>query len=141
MVDAVRVHCQKVPYTLQKKKKKIVTTPAVPATEDSPAVPEQTTVEIVMNMTPENRAHFESEKKAIHLILTRIGDEIYLTVDPVRQHKKCWRPSKGYRQGESNLLARNMDGRIDEQELSTLQLHAKIPGGSLMQTSGTDLSH
>ncbi|GJU69068.1 hypothetical protein Tco_1255327 [Tanacetum coccineum] len=35
---------------------------AVPATEDSPAVPEQTTVETVMNMTPENKAHFESEK-------------------------------------------------------------------------------
>ncbi|GKC31666.1 hypothetical protein Tco_1038960 [Tanacetum coccineum] len=55
----------------------IVTTPAVLATEDSPAVPEQTTVETVMNMTPENRAHFESEKEAIHLILTGIGDEIY----------------------------------------------------------------
>ncbi|GJU69645.1 hypothetical protein Tco_1255904 [Tanacetum coccineum] len=59
----------------------IVTTPAVPATEDSPLVPEQTTVETVMNMTPENRAHFESEKEAIHLILTGIGDEIYSTVD------------------------------------------------------------
>ncbi|GJW88451.1 hypothetical protein Tco_0163791 [Tanacetum coccineum] len=44
-------------------------------------VPEQTTVETVMNMTPENRAHFESEKEAIHLILTRIRDEIYSTVD------------------------------------------------------------
>ncbi|GJU40858.1 hypothetical protein Tco_1193815 [Tanacetum coccineum] len=40
----------------------IVTTPAVPAIEDSPAVPEQTTVETVMNMTLENRAHFESEE-------------------------------------------------------------------------------
>ncbi|GJZ17748.1 hypothetical protein Tco_0553871 [Tanacetum coccineum] len=38
------------------------------ATENSPAIPEQTTVETVMNMTPENRAHFESEKEAIHLI-------------------------------------------------------------------------
>ncbi|GJV49834.1 hypothetical protein Tco_1440046 [Tanacetum coccineum] len=38
-------------------------------------------VETVMNMTPENRAHFESEKEAIHLILTGIGDEIYSTVD------------------------------------------------------------
>ncbi|GJU04664.1 hypothetical protein Tco_1121094, partial [Tanacetum coccineum] len=51
----------------------IVTTPAVPATEDSLTVLEQTTVEIVMNMTPENRAHFESKKEAIHLILTGIG--------------------------------------------------------------------
>ncbi|GJT19344.1 hypothetical protein Tco_0878050 [Tanacetum coccineum] len=27
------------------------------------------------------RAHFESEKEAVHMILTRIGDEIYYTVD------------------------------------------------------------
>ncbi|GKD63070.1 hypothetical protein Tco_1305178, partial [Tanacetum coccineum] len=39
---------------------------------NSSAVPEQTTVETVMNMTSENRAHFESEKEAIHLILTGI---------------------------------------------------------------------
>ncbi|GJZ02699.1 hypothetical protein Tco_0520660 [Tanacetum coccineum] len=56
--DALRKCILKGPYTPT-----IVTTPAVPATEDSPAVPEQTTVETVMNMTPENRAHFESEKK------------------------------------------------------------------------------
>ncbi|GJT77808.1 DNA-directed DNA polymerase [Tanacetum coccineum] len=43
--------------------------------------PEQTTVETVTNMTLENRAHFESEKEMIHLILTGIGDEIYSTVD------------------------------------------------------------
>ncbi|GJV77828.1 uncharacterized mitochondrial protein-like protein [Tanacetum coccineum] len=59
----------------------IFTTPAVPATEDSPAVPEQTIVETIMNMTPKNRAHFESKKEVIHLILTGIGDEIYSTVD------------------------------------------------------------
>ncbi|GJX89678.1 hypothetical protein Tco_0341692 [Tanacetum coccineum] len=63
------------PYTLT-----IVTTPAVPATDDSPAVPEQKTVEIVMNMTPENRAHFESEKEAIHLILTGIGEMMYTSM-------------------------------------------------------------
>ncbi|GKD23050.1 hypothetical protein Tco_1224753, partial [Tanacetum coccineum] len=42
-------------------------------------VPEQTIVETAMNMTPENRAHFESEKDAIHLILTGI----------VRSHQKA----------------------------------------------------
>ncbi|GKC62552.1 hypothetical protein Tco_1095150 [Tanacetum coccineum] len=74
--DALRKCIHKGPYTPM-----IVTTPAIPATEDSLAVPEQTTVETVMNMTPENRAHFESKKEAIHLILTGIGDEIYSTVD------------------------------------------------------------
>ncbi|GJZ39102.1 hypothetical protein Tco_0585665 [Tanacetum coccineum] len=51
------------------------------ATEDSPEVPAKTSVETVLNMTPENKAHYESEKEAIHLILTGIGDEIYSTVD------------------------------------------------------------
>ncbi|GJW26739.1 hypothetical protein Tco_0040550 [Tanacetum coccineum] len=55
----------------------MVTIPAVPATEDSQEIPAQTSVETVMNMTPENKAHFQSEKEAIHLILTGIGDEIY----------------------------------------------------------------
>ncbi|GJY83736.1 retrovirus-related pol polyprotein from transposon TNT 1-94 [Tanacetum coccineum] len=78
-----------------------VTTPAVPATEDSPLVPEQTTVETVMNMTPENRAHFESEKEAIHLILTGIGDEIYSTVDACQTAQEMWEAIERLQQGES----------------------------------------
>nr|GFA45619.1 hypothetical protein [Tanacetum cinerariifolium] len=54
---------------------------AVAASDDSPAVPEHTTVETPMNMSPENKDHFESEKEVIHLILNGIGDEIYSTVD------------------------------------------------------------
>nr|GFC39573.1 hypothetical protein [Tanacetum cinerariifolium] len=54
---------------------------AVEATDDSPAVPEHTTGETPMNMSPENKAHFLAEKEAIHLILTGIRDEIYSTVD------------------------------------------------------------
>ncbi|GJU40397.1 hypothetical protein Tco_1193354 [Tanacetum coccineum] len=61
--DALRKCILEGPYTPT-----IVTTLDVPAIENSPAVLEQTTVETVMNMTPENRAHFESEKEAIHLI-------------------------------------------------------------------------
>ncbi|GJS18220.1 hypothetical protein Tco_0412692 [Tanacetum coccineum] len=53
----------------------------VPATENSPAVPKRTTIETILNMSPKNKAHFESEKEAIHLLLTGIGNEIYLTVD------------------------------------------------------------
>nr|GFB98505.1 hypothetical protein [Tanacetum cinerariifolium] len=53
----------------------------VEATDDSPAIHEHTTVETPMNMSPENKAHFEAEKEAVHLILTGIRDEIYSTVD------------------------------------------------------------
>ncbi|GKA77812.1 putative reverse transcriptase domain, ribonuclease H-like domain protein [Tanacetum coccineum] len=79
----------------------IVTTPIVPSTEDSPAVPEQTTIETVMNMTPENRAHFKSEKEAIHLILTGIGDEIYSTVDACQTAQEMWEAIERLQQGES----------------------------------------
>nr|GFA83573.1 hypothetical protein [Tanacetum cinerariifolium] len=44
---------------------------AVAATDDSLAIPEHTIIETPMNMSPENKAHFEAEKEAIHLILTR----------------------------------------------------------------------
>nr|GEW84958.1 hypothetical protein [Tanacetum cinerariifolium] len=54
---------------------------AVDATDDSPAILEHTTVETPMNMSPENKAHFQAEKEAIHLILIGTGDEIYSTVD------------------------------------------------------------
>ncbi|GKD73766.1 hypothetical protein Tco_1332048 [Tanacetum coccineum] len=83
--DALRKCILKGPYTPT-----IVITPVVPATEDSPAVPEQTTVKTITNMTPENRAHFESEKEAIHLILTGIGDEIYSTVDAYVKTNLFW---------------------------------------------------
>ncbi|GJT62956.1 integrase, catalytic region, zinc finger, CCHC-type containing protein [Tanacetum coccineum] len=43
-----------------------------------------------MNMTPMNRAYFESEKEAIHLILTGIGDEIYSTVDACQTAQEMW---------------------------------------------------
>ncbi|GKD65887.1 hypothetical protein Tco_1307995 [Tanacetum coccineum] len=63
---------------------------AVPATENSPTVPEHTTVEIILNMSPANKAHFESEKEAIHMILTGIGEEIYSTIDACNIAHEMW---------------------------------------------------
>ncbi|GJR67837.1 hypothetical protein Tco_0013902 [Tanacetum coccineum] len=94
--DALRKCIFKGPYTPT-----IVTTPVVPAIEDTPPVPEETTVETVMNMTHENRAHFESEKEAIHLILTGIGDEIYSTVDACQTAQEMWEAIERLQQGES----------------------------------------
>ncbi|GJT97348.1 retrovirus-related pol polyprotein from transposon TNT 1-94 [Tanacetum coccineum] len=72
--DALRKCILEGPYTPT-----TVIIPVVPATDNSLAVPERTIVETVLNMSPENKAHFESEKEAINLILTGIGDEIYST--------------------------------------------------------------
>nr|GEZ30363.1 hypothetical protein [Tanacetum cinerariifolium] len=63
---------------------------AVAATDDSPVIPEYTTLETLLNMSPENKAHFEAEKEAIHLILTGIGDEVYSTVDACQTAQEMW---------------------------------------------------
>ncbi|GJZ84775.1 hypothetical protein Tco_0650114, partial [Tanacetum coccineum] len=78
-----------------------VTIPTVSATENSPAVPERTAVETILTMSPENKAHYESEKEAIYLLLTRIGDEIYSTVDACKTAHEIWIAIERLQQGES----------------------------------------
>nr|GFA89704.1 hypothetical protein [Tanacetum cinerariifolium] len=73
----------------------------VEATDDSPAVPEHTTVETPTNMSPENKARFLAEKEAIHLILTEIGDDIYSTVDACQPAQEMWEAIERLQQGES----------------------------------------
>ncbi|GJY74383.1 hypothetical protein Tco_0478814, partial [Tanacetum coccineum] len=58
--------------------------------ENSLAVPERTAVETILTMSPENKARHESEKEAIHLLLTGIGDEIYSTVDACKKAHEMW---------------------------------------------------
>ncbi|GKB86842.1 hypothetical protein Tco_0959114 [Tanacetum coccineum] len=64
--------------------------PAVPATDDSLEVPERTAIETILNMSPENKEHYQSEKEEIHLLLTGIGDEIYSTVDACKTAHDMW---------------------------------------------------
>nr|GEV51287.1 hypothetical protein [Tanacetum cinerariifolium] len=58
-------------------------------------------VETILNMSPENKAHYESEKEAIHLLLTGIGDKIYSTVDTCKTAHEMWIAIKRLQQGES----------------------------------------
>nr|GEV81844.1 hypothetical protein [Tanacetum cinerariifolium] len=74
---------------------------AVEATDDSPTIPEHTTVETPMNMSLENKAHFLAEKEAIHLILTGIEDEIYSTVDACQTAQEMWEAIERLQQGET----------------------------------------
>nr|GFC53699.1 hypothetical protein [Tanacetum cinerariifolium] len=76
---------------------------AVDAINDSPAVPKHTTVETPMNMSPENKDHFLAEKEAIHLILTRIGDEIYSTVDACQTAQEMWEAIERLQQGQCTI--------------------------------------
>nr|GEU79863.1 ribonuclease H-like domain-containing protein [Tanacetum cinerariifolium] len=79
---------------------------AVATTNDSLAIPEHTTVETPMNMSPANKAHFESKKEAMHLILTGIGDEIYRLLMLAKQLTKCGKLSKGYNKKNLALIAK-----------------------------------
>ncbi|GKB79169.1 hypothetical protein Tco_0946064, partial [Tanacetum coccineum] len=63
---------------------------AVAATEGVPAVQQHTTIKTVLNMNPENKEHFLSEKEAIFLLLTGIGDDIYSTVDACKTANEMW---------------------------------------------------
>nr|GEU44147.1 zinc finger, CCHC-type [Tanacetum cinerariifolium] len=49
---------------------KLMPNNAIHVTDNSPTVPERTTVETILNMSPESKAYFESQKESIHLILT-----------------------------------------------------------------------
>ncbi|GKC37327.1 integrase, catalytic region, zinc finger, CCHC-type containing protein [Tanacetum coccineum] len=52
-------------------------------------------------MSPENKAHYESEKEEIHLLLTGIGDEIYSTVDACKTAYEIWIAIERLKLGES----------------------------------------
>nr|GEV64233.1 ribonuclease H-like domain-containing protein [Tanacetum cinerariifolium] len=54
-----------------------------------------------MNMSPENKAHFLAEMEAIHLLLTRIRDEIYSIVDACQTTQEMWKAIERLQQGES----------------------------------------
>nr|GEY51080.1 hypothetical protein [Tanacetum cinerariifolium] len=82
--DALRKCILGGPYTFY------CTIPVVLATNDSLNVPKQTTLETILNMSPENKTHYELEKEAIHLLLTRIGDEIYSIVDACKTAHDMW---------------------------------------------------
>ncbi|GKB86028.1 hypothetical protein Tco_0958300 [Tanacetum coccineum] len=62
----------------------------VAATEGNPAIQQHTTIETVLNMTPENKEHFLSKKEAIFLLLTSIGDDIYSTINACKTANEMW---------------------------------------------------
>nr|GEZ36858.1 hypothetical protein [Tanacetum cinerariifolium] len=84
----------------------------VEATDDSPVVPEHTTVETPTNMSSENKAHFLAEKEVIHLILTGIGDDIYLTVDDCQTAQEMWEAIEMLQQGQRSISSTTSTGMV-----------------------------
>ncbi|GKC76632.1 hypothetical protein Tco_1127406 [Tanacetum coccineum] len=79
----------------------IVLVQAVAATEGNPAIQQHTTIETILNMTPENKEHFMSEKEAILLLLAGIRDDIYSIVDACKTANEMWLAIERLQQGES----------------------------------------
>ncbi|GJR11347.1 hypothetical protein Tco_0793999 [Tanacetum coccineum] len=112
----------------------------VPAIENSLAVPEHTTVETILNVSPVNKAYFESEKKAIHMILTGIGDEIYSTVNACNTAHEMWEAIERLQQSESlniqdlmNEMIRN-NLTVDKMQVSVQFLQQLQPKWSRFVT-------
>ncbi|GKF63917.1 hypothetical protein Tco_0187365 [Tanacetum coccineum] len=64
------------PYVMTK-----ILVPEKPATAREEAVPAHTIPETYKNSTPGKHAYFDAEAEAVHLILTRIRDDMYSIVD------------------------------------------------------------
>ncbi|GJS21138.1 hypothetical protein Tco_0449770 [Tanacetum coccineum] len=94
--DALRKCILQGPYKLS-----TIIIPAQLATNDSPAVLERTLVETYLNISPENKAYYDLEKEAIHLLLTGFGDEIYSTVKACKTPHKMWIAIERLQHGES----------------------------------------
>ncbi|GJR41926.1 hypothetical protein Tco_1310029 [Tanacetum coccineum] len=75
--------------------------PGQPAIDESTEVPERIALETFSNISPKNKARCDVEKEAIHMLLTRIGDEIYSTVDACKTAHDMWIAIKRLQQGES----------------------------------------
>ncbi|GJU92232.1 hypothetical protein Tco_1304655, partial [Tanacetum coccineum] len=76
-----------------------VVIPSVDVTDNSPTIPQHTTVETVLNMSEENKAHFQAKREAIFLLLTGIGDETYSTVDACKTANETWIAIERLQQG------------------------------------------
>ncbi|GKC11303.1 hypothetical protein Tco_1008085 [Tanacetum coccineum] len=64
-------------------------------------VEEQTVLETLPNISPENKAHYDADKEAIYLILTRTEDDIYVTVDACKTAHEMWIAIERLQQCES----------------------------------------
>ncbi|GJV57853.1 hypothetical protein Tco_1458858 [Tanacetum coccineum] len=100
-----------------------------PATDESPEVPERTTLETFSNLSPENKAHYEEEKEAIHLILTRIGMTFTQLLMLARQLMICGFTSRDEESIESyySRFYKMMNEMVRNQmEVATMQIAKPI---------------
>nr|GEY60909.1 retrovirus-related Pol polyprotein from transposon TNT 1-94 [Tanacetum cinerariifolium] len=89
------------------------------------SVPEHTIIETPTNMSLENKAHFLAEKEAIHLILTRIGDDIYSTVDAYQTAQEMWEAIERLQQGQHSISLTTLAGMVKQYYNEVNELRAE----------------
>ncbi|GJT18703.1 retrovirus-related pol polyprotein from transposon TNT 1-94 [Tanacetum coccineum] len=98
------------------------------STEDSPPVPEQTTVKTVMNMTPENIAHFELEKRSNFICYDwklEMNLFIYSTVDAMFQTAQEMWEAIGKATTSHELRAERMAKKLTHKHLFATAQHSR----------------
>ncbi|GJU66238.1 hypothetical protein Tco_1252497 [Tanacetum coccineum] len=102
------------------------TIPAEPATNDSLEVPGQTAVKTLLNMSPENKEHYQSKKEAIHLLLTGIRDEIYSTVDACKIAYDMWIAIERLQHADHHRVVKKSKSKV----LKSISANKKEPSKS-----------
>ncbi|GJS58483.1 integrase, catalytic region, zinc finger, CCHC-type containing protein [Tanacetum coccineum] len=122
----------------------------VPATKNSLAVLEHTTVETILNISPVNKAHFETEKEAILLVLNKLRrirkcrKNLALIA---KYFKKLYKPTNNNLRTSSNTKNYNVDtaprykndnqtGQFRNQRIMTVAGARDTIGGQVVKQSG-----
>ncbi|GJV26879.1 hypothetical protein Tco_1383327 [Tanacetum coccineum] len=78
-----------------------VAPPEVPVKGDEPGQPRVVREETYVNTTPENKNFVDAKAEAIHMILSRIGNDIYSTMDACPTAREMWFAIERMHQGDS----------------------------------------
>ncbi|GJX21964.1 hypothetical protein Tco_0226409 [Tanacetum coccineum] len=94
--DQLRQCIKKSPYILTQ-----LVTLEVPVEGDELGQPRVVREETYVNTTPENKKLIDAEAESIHMILSRIGNDIYSTMDACPTAREMWLAIERLHQGES----------------------------------------
>ncbi|GKB13761.1 hypothetical protein Tco_0847684 [Tanacetum coccineum] len=83
----------------------------VHATDTSPLQPEETKMETYTIVSEDKKKMIDAEAKAVHIILTRIDNDIYSIVDAYGNAKEMWIAIKRLMQGE-NINKHDMETNL-----------------------------
>nr|GEX13567.1 hypothetical protein [Tanacetum cinerariifolium]GEX22947.1 hypothetical protein [Tanacetum cinerariifolium] len=100
-----------------------ITVLAKPATETKEVVLAHNVPETYKNTSLENRAYFDAEAEAIHMILSGIGDAIYSKVDACTTTTEMWEAIERLQQGFYKMMIEMVRNKL---EVATMQVNNEV---------------